>query len=379
MEVEKMTSYLIIRNGLVIDPEKEGIVKKDIGVINDQLAAIEEVLEKGDTIQYIDAEGCYVAPGFIDLHVHVFKDVTSLGIDPDLVGIEQGVTTIVDAGSSGYDNYQIFKEAVVNQSKTEVLAFLNIARKGLGSGLSELANPDDLMTSEEAKEMFERESGIVGLKARMSGSVVKEQGIAPLKHARKVADSIDVPIMIHIGNPPPYLDEVFPLLKKGDIVTHAFHGKKHGILNEDNKLIPEAAEALERGVLFDVGHGTSSFSYKTLTKFRNNYSHSFSISTDIYLNNYQSPVGSLMLTMSKLLGLGFSLEEVVKSVTIKAAQAIGLTEQGTLKTGTRADVTIFTIKEETTDLIDSEGEVIKGNKILQPKITIKAGKVVLRK
>lgn len=371
-----MTIYTIIENGLVIDPEKEGIVKRNIGMIDGKLAAIEEVLAKGESIQHIDAEGCYVAPGFIDIHVHVFKDVTSLGIEADLVGIEQGVTTIVDAGSSGYNNYGVFKETVVNRSKTEVLSFLNISRKGLGSGLSELANPADLMTPEEAKEIFEREPNLVGLKARMSGSVVKEQGIAPLKHARQLANSIDVPIMIHIGNPPPYLNEVFPLLLNGDIVTHAFHGKKHGILKEDQTLIPEVLEALERGVLFDVGHGTSSFSYGTIKKFKGKYSIPFSISTDIYLGNYHHPVGNLMLTMSKFLQLGFSLEDVVKSVTIRAAQALGLTEQGTLKQGSRADLTVFRVVEKPTDLIDSEGVILSADKILQPQITIKDGRVV---
>lgn len=370
-----MSNY-IIENGRVINPEKDGIERKDIGILNGKLASVQEVLEKSDKIERIDAAGTYVAPGFIDLHVHVFKDVTSLGIEADLVGVHQGVTTIVDAGSSGYDNYEVFKETVVNKSKTEVLSFLSISRKGLGAGLSELENPADLMTLGEAAEIFEREPKIVGLKARMSGSVVKEQGIAPLKHAKMLADSLNVPIMIHIGNPPPYLHEIFPLLKKGDIVTHAFHGKKHGILREDNSLIPEVLEALDRGVLFDVGHGTSSFSYETIKRYKKNYSFPFSISTDIYLNNYQDPVGSLMMTMSKLLELDFSLEDVVKSVTIRAAQAIGQTELGTLRNGTRADLTIFTLNEEPTDLIDSEGIVMTGRTLLDPKMTIRDGKVV---
>ncbi|SDY14925.1 dihydroorotase [Evansella caseinilytica] len=371
-----MTEYSIIENGFVIDPEKNGIEKKSIGIIAGRLVNVEEVLEKDGHIPRIDAEGCYVAPGFIDLHVHVFKDVTSLGIEADRVGVEQGVTTIVDAGSSGWENYSIFKETVVNCCKTEVLSFLNISRKGLAAGLNELAVPADLMTVEEAADIAAREPNIIGLKARMSGSVVKQQGIAPLKHARRIADAINVPLMIHIGNPPPYLKEIFPLLRRGDIVTHAFHGKKHGILQEDHSLIPEAEAALARGVLFDVGHGTSSFSYETISQFKEKYATPFTISTDIYLHNYQSPVGSLMFTMSKLLEIGYSLEDIVKSVTMKAAEAIGNKEIGTLKHGTRADLTIFTISGEPVDLIDSEGMVITGKSILQPRMTIKDGKVV---
>ncbi|WP_042471510.1 amidohydrolase/deacetylase family metallohydrolase [Bacillus ndiopicus] len=373
-----MGNYAIIQNGFVIDPEQNSIEQRDIGIIDGKLADSKSVLEQGTNIDFIDAEGAYIAPGFIDLHVHVFKDATTLGIEADLVGIKQGVTTIVDAGSAGYANYQLLKDTVIERSVTEVLAFLNIAKEGLGAGLSELADPTNLMTTEEAKEIFASEPQIVGLKARMSGSVVKEQGIAPLQHARLVADTLHKPIMVHIGNPPPYLDEVFPLLIKGDIVTHAFHGKKHGILNEQGHLIDEAEKALQRGVLLDVGHGTSSFSYQTLRKFKENYRQPFSISTDIYLNNYDNPVGSLMLTMSKLLELGFTLEEVVRAVTIQAAQAIGLTEQGTLQNGTRADLTIFTLHEHPTDLVDSEGAVLIANRVLQPKITVRNGRVVFR-
>lgn len=373
-----MSSYAIIQNGFVIDPEKSGIEQKEIGIIDGKLADSKDVLAQGTNIEYIDAEGAYIAPGFIDLHVHVFKDATTLGIAADLVGIKQGVTTIVDAGSSGCANYQLLKETVIEQSETEVLAFLNIAKEGLGAGLSELADSKNLMSIEEAQEIFANEPQLVGLKARMSGSVVKEQGIAPLEHARQLAGVLQKPIMVHIGNPPPYLNEVFPLLEQGDVVTHAFHGKKNGILNEEGYLIDSAAEALQRGVLFDVGHGTSSFSYQTLRKFKENYTEPFSISTDIYLNNYDNPVGSLMLTMTKLIELGFTLEEVVRAVTIRAAQAIGLTEHGTLRHGTRADLTLFTLQDKLTNLVDSEGVVLVANRVLQPKMTVRNGRVVFR-
>lgn len=141
-------------------------------------------------------------------------------------------------------------------------------------------------------------------------------------------------------------------------------------------MIPEALEALERGVLFDVGHGTASFSYRTITRFKERYSCPFTISTDIYIDNYVKPVGSLMKTMSKLLSIGYSLNDVVKSVTSRAAKAIGLAEQGTLKLGTRADLTIFTIAEREEDLVDSEGEIMKVRRVLQPRMTVKDGEVV---
>lgn len=376
-----MNESVIIQNGLVIDPETSTIQKKDVGILNGVFAAVEDVEKQaGEKIQYIDASNYYVAPGFIDLHAHIFTDYTDLGIDPDLVGVEQGVTTVVDAGSAGYDNYQIFKETVIEKSKTEILAFLNISRKGLCNGLSELARLDELMSKQEAEEIFQREKSIVGLKARMSGSVVKDSGIKPLEHARELADELDAPIMVHIGNPPPNLQEIFPLLQAGDIVTHAFHGKKHGILNETGEMIPEALSAIERGVRFDVGHGTSSFSYQTMRKFKDKYDIAFTISTDIYKKNYSNPVGSLMITMTKLLALGYSLTDVVAAVTKRAADTLHLTEQGTFRLGTIADVTIFGITEESeSKLIDSEGEALNCMQELTPYITLKAGKVAYKK
>lgn len=376
-----MCKRIIIQNGLVVDPESSTVSKKEIGILNGVFATVEEVREQGEAgIEYIDATDHYVAPGFIDLHAHVFKDYTELGIEPDLVGIEQGVTTLVDAGSAGYDHYHVFKESIIEKSRTEILAFLNISRKGLCNGLSELARLEELMTLEEAKEIFQKEKSLVGLKARMSGSVVKDSGIKPLIHARELADALGKPIMVHIGNPPPNLQEIFPLLLKGDIVTHAFHGKQHGILNEAGELIPEARSAVDRGVRFDVGHGTSSFSYKTMRKFKGNYNLPFTISTDIYKKNYSNPVGSLMTTMTKLLALGYTLPDIVTAVTKRASDTLHLKEQGTFRIGSIADVTIFALKEEgMSTLIDSEGEEMSYHQVLTPYITIKTGKVAYTK
>lgn len=369
-----MPEEIIIKNGYLIDPQQDTIEIKEIAVRNGLL--VEPQHNSSANVTYINAEGCYVSPGFIDMHVHIFTGHTELGIDADLVGIEQGVTTVVDAGSAGYSDYAAFNEKVVELSQTKVLSFLNIARKGLTSGLAELANMEDLMSIEEAEEIFKKEPSIVGLKARMSGSVVKNSGIKPLQHARMLADRLSVPIMVHIGNPPPNLQDIFPLLSKGDIVTHAFHGKKHGIMNAEGELIPEALDALKRGVLFDVGHGTSSFSYETMMKFREQYDDSFTTSTDIYIKNYQSPVCSLMTTMTKLLELGIPLIEVVKSVTLGAANALGASDIGTLALGTKADITIFKIIKQRTILIDSEGVELEAKQILKPYMVLRNGKVV---
>ena len=371
-----MQEAVVIKNGLVIDPETMQIEKKDLFMKDGKFANSPH--EKDIKQKEIDATGCFVAPGFIDMHVHVFQDKTPLGIDPDLVGIKQGVTTIVDAGSAGIEDFPVFKEKTAKNA-TEVLAFLNISKHGLCNGLSELDSMDKLVHVNDLQTCILKESTIVGLKARMSHSVVKNNGIKPLKHARKLADAVDLPIMVHIGNAPPPLVEILPLLKQGDIVTHSFHGKKGGILDEKGALIPEAREALNAGVIFDVGHGTSSFSYEVMKQYKRQYDYPFTISTDIYLANYDNPVGSLMTTMSKLLALGFPLEELVAAVTSKPAKALSLKEQGTFQAGTRADVTIFSIKEGEVSLTDSEGQQMIVDKLLTPCYTLREGKVVFKK
>jgi len=364
-----------MRNGKVIDPMANQIEVRDIAIKDGKFVPIKEV-EHASNVKVIDVAGSYVAPGFIDMHVHVFKDYTELGIDPDIIGVKQGVTTIADAGSTGYEDFSRFKETVIDHSATEILTFLNISVKGLCHGLSELADLNNLMTLDQFNEIRTNEPSIVGLKARMSSSVVKQSGIKPLIYARGLADMTNVPIMTHIGNPPPNLEEIFPLLRSGDIVTHAFHGKKHGILDEAGFLIPDARAALERGVLFDVGHGTDSFSFHTLMKYKQHYDYPFTISTDIYLKNYDKPVGSLMMTMSKLLHLGYSLEEVVKSVTIHVKEILNLKEQGTFELGTRADVTVFKLLDTQTEIIDSMGEIQICDRVLQPHMTLRNGEVV---
>ncbi|WP_199880750.1 amidohydrolase/deacetylase family metallohydrolase [Bacillus massiliglaciei] len=369
-----MREATILKNGWVFDSEAETFVQKDVYIAGGTLVSAEKA--DLDSVIEIDLKGSYVAPGFIDMHVHVFETKTTLGINADKVGIDQGVTTIVDAGSSGIEDFKDFKQTVAQKSLTEVLSFLNISKKGLCEGLSELSDMDDLMTVQELTEILAAEKNIVGLKARMSASVVKDNGIKPLEHTRKLADETKLPIMVHIGNAPPDITEVLPLLKKGDMVTHAFHGKKGGILNEEGKLISEAHEAISRGVLFDVGHGTSSFSYRTMRMYKEKYPYPFSTSTDIYMGNYHEPVGSLMTTMSKLLAIGYSLEELVASVTSRPKRALKLVEQGSLEPGTRADITVFKVEEQHETLVDSQGEILEVDRMIVPQLTIREGKVV---
>jgi len=322
-----------------------------------------------------NAKGIYTAPGFTDMHVHVFGQGGKGGINAvsaDSVGIRQGVLTVVDAGGCGIDNYAEFKETVIDRSITNVKFFVNIARCGLLEGLSELADMSKL-TSVEEMHNFKKQNGehLVGIKVRMSASVLGESGIEPLIHALEVAEKVSLPLMVHIGSAPPALGDILKLMRKGDIVTHCFHGKKGGVKD----FWQEFSDAVARGVNFDVGHGVSSFSYDTAMQVLNDANFDFTISTDIYENNFITPVGSLMLTMSKFFNLGFSLEEIVHKVTDLPARILSLNPND-LESYQNDNFTLFSIDEKKAILKDSEGREIFVNKIIQPRAVIKAGKVV---
>jgi dihydroorotase len=375
-----VTIDLLIQGGRVVDPSQSINGRYDIAISGGRIAALAEPgrlpAQLGGARKTLDASGTIVTPGLIDLHAHVFPGRTPLGIEADRVGIEQSVTTLVDAGSAGARTFATFLDEAVKPAGTRVLAFLNIAGEGLCGGLSELADMDRL-TPREAVALIREQPLIRGIKARMSASVVRENGIKPLLVAKEAAREAGCPLMVHIGNAPPALSEILRVLDAGDVVTHAFHGKAGGILDERGRLIPEAEKALARGVLFDVGHGTSSFSFRTMRQARALGLAPHTISTDIYRQNAAGPVHSLTTTMTKFVALGYSLEEVIAACTAAPAAVLRMTDEiGTLRPGAVADLSVLELTNVPVVLTDSEREQLTAEESVTARLTIKAGKVL---
>ncbi|PYI52662.1 amidohydrolase/deacetylase family metallohydrolase [Paenibacillus flagellatus] len=378
-----MAKTVIVRNGTILDPSQgiHGIADLWIrdgrfaGIFGkDEAPAREAIGETTDEKEEIDAAGCLVTPGWIDIHAHLFPQRAVLGIEAERVGVRQGVTTLVDAGSAGAAYYRQFADEVVATSVTGVLAWLNIAEQGLCEGRSELADLARLDVG-RAVELVRSEPSIVGIKARMSGSVVRDNGLRPLELAKEASRAAGVPVMVHIGNAPPRLGDVLSLLEAGDVVTHAFHGKAGGMFDDEGRLIPEGEAALARGVKFDIGHGSASFSFRTMRKALDAGLGGYTVSTDIYSKNVEEgPVYSLAVTMSKLLALGVAPERVVEAATSLPAAVLGRSGTlGTLRTGAAADVTIALLAEKVTEFVDSEGERLTGSRLLEPLWAIKGG------
>ena len=257
---------LLIRNGTVIDPAREIHAPLDVAFVDGNVAAVADSLVEADAAQVIDAAGRYVTPGLIDVHVHVFPGVSHFGIEPDPTCLARGATTVVDAGSAGADTFPGFRKYLIEVSETRILAQLNISSQGmLSRHVGEFALPEYADVDACCRMIEQHRDLILGVKVRLTKNsiVAQSAGMTPLHRAREAADAAGLPIMVH-----PQaawcdsIDDILKVMKKGDILTHTFHGSACGIMDGDSgKVRASVLDAIERGVIFDVGHGAGSFSW----------------------------------------------------------------------------------------------------------------------
>jgi len=326
----------------------------DIVIANGKIVELAPAgLGKAATV--VDCSGLYISAGWIDLHVHAMAELAPYGDDIDDIGVKQGVTTIVDAGSCGADRIGDLR-ARAKEAKTRVLSFLNISHIGL-ERIDELSRLEWLDEQRLSDALMKHKDFIVGLKARISRSVVKELELKPLHIARQWSERYGLPLMVHIGSGPPSIADVIALLQHDDIVTHFLNGKANNLFTEAGQPIDALLAARARGIKLDVGHGTASFSFEVAEKAKAAGIHPDTISTDIYRNNrLNGPVYSMADTMSKFLLLGYSLQQVVAMVTENAAAVLKRPELGSIKGGGIADLTLFELRLEEKRFIDSEGK-----------------------
>lgn len=359
---------LLLRRARLVDDTVSDIALKD-----GKIAALGDV--NGTALKTIELGGeCYVSAGWIDSHVHCYPKSPIYHDQPDSVGIATGVTTVVDAGSTGADDIDDFY-TLTREAATEVYALLNISRVGL-IAQNELANMVNIDADAVREAVKRHPDFIVGLKARMSSSVVGENGITPLDRAKAMqAQNGDLPLMVHIGNNPPDLDEIAERLSAGDIITHCYNGKPNRILTPQGELRASVMRAISRGVRLDVGHGTASLSFAVAKRAIELGILPHTISSDIYCRNRISgPVHSLANVMSKFLAIGMSLPQVIECVTANAADGLRLKQKGRLQVGLDADLTLFTLKRQPTVLVDAENDSLQAEQLLVPLAAIRAGK-----
>ncbi|WAT00308.1 amidohydrolase/deacetylase family metallohydrolase [Rouxiella chamberiensis] len=346
----------------------------DIAVFDGKLAAIGSLAADAKATQVYDLQGKYwVSAGWIDSHVHCYAQSPLYHDEPDCVGVGSGVTTVIDAGSTGANDVDDFYR-ITRDAKTNVFAFLNIARTGIVTQ-NELADLSQIDKVGVRQAIARHSDFILGLKARMSSSVVGQNGIKPLEIAKTMQrENAGLPLMVHIGNNPPNLDDIADLLTSGDIITHCYNGKPNRILTAEGELRASIKRALARGVLLDVGHGSASFSFAVAEIAIRQGILPHTISSDIYCRNrLAGPVHSLATVMSKFFGIGLTLAQVIDCVTVHAADALRLPAKGRLEVGADADLTLFDIVHTPQVFIDSEGLTLEGDRILVPLAAIVAG------
>ena len=371
---------LLVKGGTLIDPAQGIHAPRDIAFAGGLVAAVAADIPTSQAAGVVYADGLFVTPGMIDLHVHVFEGASHLGIPPDPTCLAHGVTTVVDAGSAGADTFEGFRKYVIEVSATRIYAQLNISSQGMLSPI--IGELDDLKWADvsRALQTIERHKDLIlGIKVRLTrNSIVGEAaGLTPLYRAREAADAAGLPIMVHPTDAwCASLDDVLAVMKPRDILTHTYHGHRTGILDEDGHVRRAAWEARERGVIFDVGHGAGSFNWQVCEAALAQGFPPSTLSSDLHAYSVRGPSFDLPTTVSKFLHLGLSLDDALAKVTAAPAQVIGMAGRiGTLAVGAWGDVALLAFEEGDFALVDCHGVVRHARQRLVARNVIRGGRV----
>jgi dihydroorotase len=358
---------LILKGARVIDPSQNHDGICDVAFADGRVSGFGRDLQASPGTQVRDMAGAIVTPGLIDLHTHVYWGGTSLGIDADEFCRTSGVTTSVDTGSAGPGNFAGFRSHVIERSQARILAYLHVSFAGI-FGFSKtimVGESEDprLMAPREAVEVADANRDvIVGIKVRVGRHASGDQGTAPLDIALQVAEETGLPLMAHIDEPPPSYEAVLAMLRPGDVLTHAFRPFPNSPITAQGAVKPALREARARGVIFDIGHGKGSFAFKTARAMLAGGFLPDTISSDVHQLCIEGPAFDQVTTMSKMLCLGMSLDEVVAASTVNAAVALKRMEYGTLKVGALGDATVLAVRDGEFDYVDTRGEHMTGDR-----------------
>lgn len=363
---------LAIVGGGVFDPATAITTPCDIGVGGGVVTVMGRAVRDLPARTVVDARGCLVTPGLVDLHTHVFAGGTFWGTEPAAVAWRSGVTSLVDAGSAGAFTFPAFRKLVVERAPVRVYAFLNISGRGL---VTETGEGRDLASCQPewcAGTLLAHPDVLVGVKCRLDRFAADD--LEPLRRAVAAATSAGVPVMAHIGAGPPSLDAVLEQLRPGDIVTHCMTGQSMSLVDRRGKVRESVRHARQRGVLFDVGHGSGAFSFPVATALVDDGFLPDVISSDLHQRSVLGPAFDLPTCMSKLLAVGMTLEEVLRATTAAPAAAIGRPKLGqALAVGSRADIAVLELVEGDFVLYDVELAPRRTGRLVVARATVAGG------
>jgi dihydroorotase len=377
---------LVLKGGTVLDPS-QGIDKPlDVAVSRGKIAALSESIPGGDAAQVVNVEGYLVTPGLVDIHTHVYSPAGNQN-HPDVAGVLGGVTTVADAGSLGPANFQGFSDYVLSQSQTKVYSFLSIFRD---KTVALSTDPSEIDVAGVVKTARENPDVVVGVKALVAPRLVQAMGLEHVEATFRAAREAGIRVMLHIGDigpkgqtptPRELTVQALSMLEAGDVVTHVFSPLTGAALDTDGRVLPELLEAQGRGVTLDTSYGDFNFGWDTARSVIDQGLIPDTIGTDMEL---QAGVGMRQVSTRGLLEysayflhLGFSLEEVVRMMTVNPAKGLGIDDRaGSLAIGREADISVLELREDRWLLEDATGASRVGSQALAPVITVKGGKVI---
>ena len=370
----------LLKGGHVIDPRNRISAVRDVAIANGQVANVAADIAAAEAFKVVDASGYIVTPGLVDIHVHVYAGTGERGsyagdnsLYPDGFTLRSGVTTIVDAGSSGWRSFPDFKDRIIDRSRTRVLALLNIVGHGMRGEKFEQNLAD--MEAKPTADMALRHKGvIVGVKTAHYGG----PDWAPVERAVEAGTQARMPVMVDFGTnraERPVAELVTRKLRPGDIYTHAYSGLRNE-LDESGRVNPGMWEGRKRGVIFDVGHGGGSFAWRIAVPAMKEGFIPDSISTDLHIGSMNSGMKDMLNVMDKFLAMGMPLDDVVLRSTWNPAREIGRDDLGHLSVGAAADITILRLERGTFGFVDMYGARLRGTQKLTAELTLRDGKVV---
>ena len=384
-QAQGQTIDLLLKGGHVIDPKNNIDGVMDVAISEGKISRVAQEISATNAKRVVDVEGFYVTPGLIDMHVHVFagNDPDSYianghtSVSPDGFTFRAGVTTVVDAGSSGWRNFRMLKSQTIDRAQTRVLALLNIVGTGMFGRFEEqdVTDMNPVMAANMISKLYPEI--LVGIKAAHYWG-----DFTQVDRAVEAGKLANVPVMVDFGehDPPNSIELLFmEHLRPGDIFTHTFsYGPKQRetIVDEDGRVKPFVFAAQKRGLIFDVGHGGGAFSWRQAVPAMRQGFKPDVISTDLHTQSMNGGMKDLANVMSKFINMGMSVQDAVLRTTVNPARVISRPDLGHLSPGSEADVAVFNLRRGDFGFLDVRGTKLKGNQKLEAEITIRAGKIV---
>ena len=374
---------LLLTGGTVIDPSSSVNQKLDLAITGDRIAAIRSNIPPVNVKRVLNVTGCVVTPGLIDFHVHSYWGVNPYGFNADPICLATGVTTTMDAGSSGPVNFLGFRKLVYEQSRARMLAFVAMAQHGVLNDPGELENLRFADSEGAAQVVGENPDVAIGIKVRMHKKAVGENSREALRLAVKAGEACRAPVMVHVGDTAISMEEIVDSLRTGDIVTHCYTPQQPSIIDKNGRLLDGVRKAQARGVIFDVGHAGGHFDFDLVRRAMGDGLLPDIISSDLH-GRLKQPgfgiIGDLPTVLTKFLVMGLSIERIIAACTINPARAIGWQDRlGRLRVGSEADIAVLEVVSESVNLHDSVGGEMTAQQRIAPRWTIRGGEVFAAK